>query len=107
MLSTTEEQTCLSLILSVLGTIDVTTPWDLTASSPDDFTPEDVQVDFIADQETATVDIAIQGDIDIEGHEQFIVYLYDPDTAEALGDLNKAIITIYDNDLPGKFGETS
>ena len=33
-----------------------------------------------------------------EADEQFRVELFNPDTAEALGDIQKAIVTIYDDD---------
>ncbi|XP_072051646.1 uncharacterized protein [Amphiura filiformis] len=81
-----------------IGTRDRLTPVELTASSDTDFTPIDMQVDFDPGQSVETVTIDITHDTLVEGDEQFQVYLYDPDTAEALGDLHKAIVTIYDDD---------
>ena len=57
-----------------------------------------MQVTFNANQESATVDITITPDIIFEADEQFRVELFNPDTAETLGDVNKAIVTIYDDD---------
>ncbi|XP_072023298.1 uncharacterized protein [Amphiura filiformis] len=81
-----------------IGTRDRLTPVELTASSATDFTFVTMQVDFAVGQPVATVTIDITHDVFVEGDEQFQVYLYDPDTAEALGDLHKAIVTIYDDD---------
>ena len=83
----------------VLATRDFETPRDLSASSLSDYTAiTGVMVDFNAGQSTGTVTIDITPDDLLESDEQFQVYLYDPDTAEALGDLHKAIVTIYDDD---------
>ena len=57
-----------------------------------------MQVMFMANQASATVDITITPDIIFEADEQFRVELFNPDTAEALGDIDKAIVTIYDDD---------
>ena len=82
----------------VIATRDFDTPRDLTASSASDYTAIDMMVSFEAGQLTATVTINITPDDLLEADEQFQVYLYDPDTAEALGDLHKAIVTIFDDD---------
>ena len=82
-----------------MATRDFETPRDLSASSLSDYTAiTDVMVEFNAGQLTKTVTIDITPDDLVESDEQFQVYLYDPDTAEALGDLHKAIVTIYDDD---------
>ena len=91
---------CLTLLFSfvlVIRTID--TPGALTARENVDFTPlTNMQVTFTPMQPMATVDIMITTDIIFEADEQFRVELYNPDIAEALGDINKAIVTIYDDD---------
>ncbi|XP_072023313.1 FRAS1-related extracellular matrix protein 3-like [Amphiura filiformis] len=87
-----------------IATRDRVTPAELTASSTSsDFTPVNMQVGFAADIFMETVTIDITHDLLVEGDEQFQVYLYDPDTAEALGDLHKAIVTIYDDDDSSTF----
>ncbi|XP_072023585.1 uncharacterized protein [Amphiura filiformis] len=86
-----------------IGTRDRLTPVELTASSAADFTFVNTKVDFAIGQPVETVTIDITHDLDVEGDEQFQVYLYDPDTAEALGDLHKAIVTIYDDDDSSTF----
>ncbi len=71
---------------------------DLTASSVTDFTAIDTQVDFDMGDFEETVTVMITHDVLVEGDEQFDVYLYDPDTGEALGDMYRATVTIYDDD---------
>ncbi|XP_072017220.1 uncharacterized protein [Amphiura filiformis] len=84
------------------GHVSLTTV-DKTASSTDlDYTIFDMRVEFDPNQSFEIVEIPINPDLIVEGDEQFQVYLHDPDTAEALGDMQKAIVTIYndDDDIP-------
>ncbi len=62
-----------------------------------------MQVDFDVDEFEQTVTIMITHDELVEGDEQFEVFLYDPDTAEALGDMYRATVTIYDDDDSCKY----
>ena len=57
-----------------------------------------MQVTFAPMQPTAIVNIMISTDTIFEADEQFRVELFNPDTAETLGDIQKAIVTIYDDD---------
>ena len=56
------------------------------------------QVEFMAGDTTQPLDIDITLDTFEEADEQFQVYLHDPDTGEALGDMHKGIVTIFDDD---------
>ena len=85
----------------VISTNDFSTPGQLTASSMNDldFTAlSSHQVDFNPDDSTKDVQITIYPDDLYEADEQFQVFMHDTDTAEALGALNKAIVTILDDD---------